>query len=172
MTVQSKGAHFEREICVKLSLWVSGGLHKDIFWRTAMSGGRATVFKKKGLMFRQSGDVTAVALDGHDLTDNYYIECKHYKDLDFPGFLLKKTGTLTNFLKKTRDEATHYKTKPLLIVKQNRYPTYLIARKRDLRLHWLTHTTDWAVYLRHLDCHVYKLNDILKSNYKLVRSRL
>jgi len=40
---KAKGASFERDICRRLSLWVSAGKQEDVFWRSAMSGGRSTV---------------------------------------------------------------------------------------------------------------------------------
>ena len=45
---KAKGSSFERLICKELSLWITGGEHQDVFWRSAMSGGRSTVAMKKG----------------------------------------------------------------------------------------------------------------------------
>lgn len=45
---KGKGSAFERNICRTLSLWWSGGKHDDYLWRSAGSGGRATVRGKKG----------------------------------------------------------------------------------------------------------------------------
>ncbi len=49
-----KGSSFERQFCKQLSLWVSGGVDSDIYWRTTGSGGWST---KKGSPL-QLGDVT------------------------------------------------------------------------------------------------------------------
>lgn len=43
-----KGSSFEREVSKQLSLWFSHGESDSWIWRTAMSGGRATVRAKKG----------------------------------------------------------------------------------------------------------------------------
>ena len=50
---KQKGGEYERTVCKKLSLWVSNGTRDDIFWRSAMSGGRATLQRKKGIIISQ-----------------------------------------------------------------------------------------------------------------------
>lgn len=73
----AKGSAFEREVCKMLSLWWSRGQSSDIFWRTAMSGGRATVRRKKGLVTRHhNGDIDAIDPTGKPLTDLLLIEIK------------------------------------------------------------------------------------------------
>lgn len=64
----AKGGTFEREMCVKLSLWWSGGKDDAIFWRSANSGGRATVRRQKGKdTFGNYGDIRADDPDGQHL---------------------------------------------------------------------------------------------------------
>ena len=125
---KAKGAQFERDTCVQLSLWVSGGKHQDLFWRSAMSGGRATQGRKSGVMLRrQAGDVTATSAEGCNLTDTFLVECKHYRSLDLMGFLLKEKGNLAAFWKVLMVEALNYNKVPLLIAKQNFYPTIVVS---------------------------------------------
>lgn len=164
--VKGKGSAFEREICVKLSEWVSGGARRDVFWRTAMSGGRATVFKKKGALLRQSGDITAVAFEGHDLTDKYYFELKHYRDLGLLSFFLRKGGLLCQFWSKTQEEAKHYNMIPIMIVRQNLMPTLWIMKKKDCPTHWLSHTAELRIDVRHRGCVIYRFDDIMRSSYR------
>ncbi|MBM3120244.1 MAG: hypothetical protein FJ006_12010, partial [Chloroflexi bacterium] len=58
--MSSKGASFERDISRQLSLWWTHGERDDVFWRSSMSGGRATVRAKKGQKTAyQNGDITA-----------------------------------------------------------------------------------------------------------------
>lgn len=118
---KAKGAGFERHICTQLSLWVTNGKRKDVFWRSAMSGGRATVAKRKGVdLSRQAGDITAIAPEGHPVTDMLYIECKFYRDLQFARFVLHNKGTLAKFWRETRTQAKRYGKLPVLIAKENR----------------------------------------------------
>ncbi len=163
--VKGKGSAFEREICVKLSQWVSKGTRNDIFWRTAMSGGRATVFKKKGALMRQAGDVTAVSFEGHDLTDNFYLELKFYKDLGFTAFFAKNGGLLAQFWSKAQDEAQDFGLKPILIVKQNFVPILFIMRPHHIPKHWLEHTKAFCVEVRHRGCAIYRFDDVMRSSY-------
>src|ERR1700744_1950380 len=91
---KQKGSTFERAICKDLSLFVSNGLKEDCFWRSAMSGGRATLsHRKTGEASRVAGDICATSPEGHLLTDYYYFELKHYKDLKLSSFLFQ-TGPL------------------------------------------------------------------------------
>jgi hypothetical protein len=116
---KQKGASFERSVCVLLSRWMSNGERDDLYWRSAMSGWRTTVARKKGIELNaQAGDVSCIHADGHALTDNFHIECKHYRDLNYLG-LLKGTGKLVEFWMTTRREATASGKLPLLIAKQN-----------------------------------------------------
>lgn len=124
---KQKGSAFERKVCKQLSLWVSHGKKEDLFWRSAMSGGRATVARSRGRDVRQAGDITAVAPEGHELTNAAYIECKHYRDLALTAFVLEGRGTLAKFWFRTRDEALKRQKFPWLVAKQNRLPTLLLV---------------------------------------------
>jgi hypothetical protein len=130
---KNKGSQFEREVCAKLSLWITGGQRKDCLWRSAMSGGRATVHMKKGEVNRQAGDICAVAPEGHVLTDRWYIECKHYKDLSLVGFFLFNRGTLYNFWKETVKQAAMHKRLPMLIAKQNGIEALVLTQGYAMR---------------------------------------
>jgi hypothetical protein len=126
---KQKGADFEREVCKKLSLWVSRGEKEDLFWRSAMSGGRATVYRKqgKGQLARQAGDITATAPEGHVLTDQWYIECKFVADLRLDSWLLKDEGDLARYWTTAKEEAKAHGRDPMMIVKQNRGEMLLVV---------------------------------------------
>ena len=84
---KAKGSAFEREVCKKLSLWITDGKMDDCLWRSAISGGRATIAHRKGKVVRQGGDICAVSLEGHVLTNKWYIENKHVKKMEAPTWL-------------------------------------------------------------------------------------
>lgn len=74
---KNKGNAFERRICQKLSLWWSEGKREDIFWRSASSGGVATMRSKRGkTMAGQSGDISAIHESGMPLTRLCTVELK------------------------------------------------------------------------------------------------
>jgi len=128
----SKGAGFERQICKTLSLWVSKGQSADVYWRSAMSGGRATVQHRKGVSIRQAGDICAVAPEGHTLTEKYFIECKHVRNLDVLSFLLVNKGHLANYWKVACAQARTHKRKPMIIAKENHSPILVITHIGEL----------------------------------------
>lgn len=152
---KQKGGQFERDICRKLSLWVSRGKKTDLYWRSAMSGGRATVGRNKGESIRQAGDITCVAPEGHMLTDRFYIECKFYKNLDILSFIFKNKGKLAQFWKETKREADRHDRLPMLIAKQNNFPIILIVDGGRFDNHTLA--VRGAI--------VYQFEDVLKQRF-------
>jgi len=144
---KAKGASFERQVCKELSLWITDGKRTDCFWRSAMSGGRATVASKKGVDVRQAGDITAVAPEGTELTDKWFIECKHVKTLVLDSFLVKGTGLLAKFWKKCCKEAERHGRLPIIIARQNKWPTLIITNRGTL--------IDWtAPFIRSRRCDI------------------
>lgn len=120
---KAKGSQFERDICRQLSLWVSQGAHEDVFWRSAMSGGRSTVAAAKGKrLSAQAGDISCVHPAGHLFAERFLAECKFYADLNYVGLLTAK-GHLAQFWSETVAEADLHSKMPFLIAKQNRQPT-------------------------------------------------
>jgi hypothetical protein len=125
---KAKGSSFERDVCKALSLWVSHGKREDLFWRSAMSGGRATVGRRKGKDLAQhAGDISATHVLGHALTDYWYVECKRYADLKIESALLEGVGTLAGFWRETCKQATDHKKMPMLIARQDRSPTIMLT---------------------------------------------
>lgn len=153
---KQKGAAFEREICKALSLWVTNGKRGDVFWRSAMSGGRATMFSD----VRQCGDVCAVAPEGAPFTARYFIECKAYKDLQIARWLITGTGYLAEFWRETREQARIHQREPLLIFRQNGLPIMFLSLKTsyDLKDNRL------AVVVR--DVVLRRFDDLLMTRYR------
>jgi hypothetical protein len=157
---KGKGSAFEREVCKALSLWVSAGRKEDLFWRSAMSGGRATVAQRRGALVRQAGDICAVEQAGHSLTSAWYIECKFYKSIKFGEWLIRDTGPIKGWWEEARRNARKYGRDPMLIVKQNGWPTLVIARANHLA-HW----TAPQIRVDVKSCDVSLFADLMLSNY-------
>lgn len=73
----AKGANYEREICRKLSLWWTKGERDDCFWRSSMSGGRATIRSRQGKETSgHYGDIAATNKIGHKFMSYFTVEIK------------------------------------------------------------------------------------------------
>lgn len=124
---KAKGGEFERLVCKELSVWVTKGARDDVFWRSAMSGGRATVRKAQGKSSPHvGGDICAVHTAGHDFIDRFYVECKFYADLQLHHVAMGSGGNLLNFWNVARKQAKMHRKLPMLVAKQNRVPPLLV----------------------------------------------
>ena len=104
----NKGSSFERAICKQLSLWWTGGKRDDIFWRTAGSGARATVRRRKNCATANSaGDVCALDAEGEPFIRQILIELKkgYTKDIDVLKFIDALDGRKACLLWRWMDKA-------------------------------------------------------------------
>jgi hypothetical protein len=129
---KQKGAQFERDVCVALSKWVSRGKKEDVFWRSAMSGGRATVAQKRGKrLSSQVGDISCINPMGANFINAFAVECKFYAKLDFEGLLTGK-GKLLEFWKTIKNQSEFHGKFAFLVAKQNRTPAMVCLRHGGL----------------------------------------
>ena len=129
---KTKGSAFERKVCVDLSHWISGNFRDDLFWRSAMSGGRATVGKKQGINRRtQMGDITAIAGDSifarraAILQERAIIECKCLKTIQLEKLIYEREGAVVDALRQI-EELGDIRA-PVVIAKQDRKPALIIS---------------------------------------------
>lgn len=124
----AKGAAFERECCRRLSLWLTDGKRDDLFWRSSMSGGRATLQHRKGKTnLAQVGDICAIDSEGEKLLLHFVsIECKFHRSLDIVLSVLQRRGRLWKFWEQTVEQADRVKRCPMLIARENRVPTLML----------------------------------------------
>lgn len=163
MNGKHKGSSYERAICKQLSLWVTNGGNADIFWRSSLSGGRATVAHRKGQTVRQAGDICAVSPEGHQLCDAFFLECKHYRNLDFGNFFIRGAGTLSKFWRVACREAKRHDKAPMMIARQNRYPDVLMVKPGVFT------KNRKGLLAKTKDCEVYSLKEVLNGPYDLFR---
>lgn len=116
----------------------------------------------QGLTVRQAGDICSVAPEGHEFCNRYYIECKHLKNLDFPG-LLRDTGKLSKFWVQTCNRAGDRQQKPMLIAKQNSVPTIICWQEIWENVDHISVSWGDEKY----DFHIYQFDDILAQEYTL-----
>lgn len=93
-----------------------------------MSGGRATIIRARGETNRQAGDICAVAPEGHVLTDHYFFELKHYRNIKLESFVLSNRGPISGWWRQACKQAKEHGREPVLICKQNNMPIIVITR--------------------------------------------
>lgn len=167
---KGKGSAFERLVCKRLSMWVSHGEREDLFWRSAMSGGRATVGRRKGVdLAHHAGDISATHPDGHLLTDQWYIECKAYKDLRIESAMIEGKGTLANFWREACEQATAHKRMPLLILKQNNTRMLLVLPRASMLSPYGTDLyprKHMLAYFARIGADVYDFDGVMTTKFK------
>lgn len=87
----AKGSAWERKFCGALSLWWTEGRCDGVFWRTANSGGRATVRARKGKQTKSHhGDICAIDPVGDEFLKTFTVELKKGYNSASIGDLLDK----------------------------------------------------------------------------------
>ncbi|MCK5235404.1 MAG: hypothetical protein KAR06_00350 [Deltaproteobacteria bacterium] len=134
---KGKGSEFERGVCKDLSRWLSYQERDDLLWRSAMSGGRATVqFKKGKKASTQAGDLSSIDPLGHKLIDKFVVECKFYKDLRIDSLIYHEpvTNTIYDFWNILRKEAIDHDKNPMIIARQNNKRTLIGLNDNGVRI--------------------------------------
>lgn len=169
---KQKGASFERLICEKLSRWIEPQSDRSFFWRSAMSGGRATVRRYAGKRTDdQAGDICSIAPEGTAFMRCFSVECKHVKDLNITSGVIMGKAELATFWRQVSRDASHADKKPLLIAQQNRYPALALVRTSDVSMFGAISVYERARLfnlgraLGTTSVSIYFLEDLLRSAY-------
>jgi len=121
-----------------------------------MSGGTATTRAKRGVKAAAlAGDVSSIDIDSHWLVRNWYIEVKHYADLQILRGFTHNSGKLHRFWLRTVQEAAYYGKQPMLLAKQDRLPELLIV-KRGQKIHGHYKTPILTVRAWEADIYLFK----------------
>lgn len=132
-----KGAQFEIWLCRRLTQWVTGQPKPEVFWRSAVSGAKATIDAAAGREAVMGGDIIAIAPAARFFCDRYSVEAKKRAVYgDFLGVMSGslKTGLWAWWLQCCRDAARDGK-QPFLVFKENRSPVYLMTACARQRVH-------------------------------------
>lgn len=167
---KAKGGAFEREVCQKLSKWISYGERDDIFWRSAMSGGRTTVGLKKGIARNtQAGDITSIDPLGNKLTNRFIIECKFYRNIQLQSMMFgkPKENSIFEFWTKLFKDSQKLNKEMMLIIKQNGWPALLGITSKNFFRYILDndyHLEPLATFTNILPpCYLYDFDMVLKE---------
>ena len=127
---KSKGANWEREVCRMLSRWLTRDALDDVFWRSSMSGGRATVHRKQGRKTADAaaGDICAIRPEGARFLDVFFVECKAARDIMLEAYLFAGfKGKREDHWHKPRAQARQHGKIPLVIIKRNNLPPMVMV---------------------------------------------
>lgn len=167
-----KGSAFERRMCRTLSLWVSDLKRDDLFWRTSQSGGRATFRAKRGLSAEvHVADISAIHPMGNRLLDHFVVECKHWKNCQFPRLICRGDGVLIDWWNKLQEEGASVGKKPLLIFRQNNMP--IMAGMTSTGWRWFAgrKTMPVTIVLPQHGLHIVQFNEVSTIPFSQIRKR-
>lgn len=118
-----RGSDLERYTARTLSLWLSEGKEDGWFWRSAMSGGRATLFGQ--VAATQAGDLSGLSAEAHRFLDKFVVECKRRRTLNLDRAVVGKSSQLEKLFGEAQHEAEKYGRQTWFVAKQDRLPTML-----------------------------------------------
>lgn len=166
---KQKGAGFERDMSRGLSGWLSNGERGDLFWRSAMSGGRATVAQKNNIVYAaQAGDLSAIHPLGAPLIALFSVECKAYAKLYYDNIVFGADRGVRSMWINHSVDAVRYDKLPMLICKENyKPPTVILDRKGACII--FNHSfkrMDYRLKLHcpELDLYLYKYSDMIAAD--------
>lgn len=128
MNNKNRANTWERQASKLLSLWISGGTRKNLFWRTASSGAKGSVTKEAN----HCGDITAVDPAGAEFCKEYYIECKWRREFDYSDL-----GAIKKWITVEGTKARELGKALLMLIKGRNGEVYVlvnVAKRSALRL--------------------------------------
>lgn len=134
----AKGNPFERQFCVRLSEWITHGVHDDVFWRSQTSGARATVRSRTGQRtVGQAGDIAATDHRFAHLTTHIVWELKRgYADANLHRIMetpnLEAVNPLEGFITKTIATANAVGSPYWVLVTRRDFASALVWFPRSL----------------------------------------
>jgi hypothetical protein len=165
---KNKGNQFERDMCRRLSIWISDGKRDDLLWRSNSSGGQFTQrAKTKGGFESQAGDIVSIDPLSKPFMDLCTVELKNYNSLQLQGLLYFGKFKITTFWQTHVALSKKVHKMPILIGKELRKPTIILLppMARDVFKYEKAPLTNGA-------CTVSLLEDFLTDNpYKYFETR-
>jgi hypothetical protein len=149
---KAKGSAYERRVCKRLSLWVSGMKRTDVFWRSASSGGRFTQLHRPKMAPRtksgrrretlrglnddaHAGDITLTHESGAAFIRSFVVECKHMKEsgLRMLNLLFGRKSGVGVIWAKLLTECMGGRM-PFLAIRQNCQPEIVVLSQEGYKL--------------------------------------
>lgn len=116
-----KGSSWERDVCKRLSIWLTGKEKPVVFWRSPSSGGLGTIKTAENV----TGDIISISDVSKWVCQKFSIECKNgYPSADlFKHFKKVKNDEIEQFWTQCiRDSQTENKYGILVFKKKGNQP--------------------------------------------------
>lgn len=159
-----KGSQFERSFCSLLSQWYTREKLDDVFYRTAGSGGRATVRRKKGTTTAGgAGDIQALNPVGGPLMELLTFELKRgYNKVNIQDLIDRPDRMaqcpLEDWVRQAQDSAEGHSLYWMIVHKRDQrepillFPSDFTRWLKDLNI---TNPFHWRPFFR-INCHFRK----------------
>ena len=167
-----KGSRYERLTAVRLSRWVSRGKSTSLFWRSSISGGRATAnYRASGVVMpEQCGDIISVSPEGMLISRMFHIECKCRKSLELNKLVFgQKSSLALEFWVNTRAAARMFEKIPLLIMKERWQQDLVIADKAGYIALRAAGSIPLLLTIPRFGGYLFTLREMLLTDYKKFR---
>ncbi len=167
-----KGAAYERTIAVMFSLWISEGTREDLLWRTAMSGGRATVKRSRGKKAEaQAGDLGSIDPMADWFTSTFLMELKRYHSFEWHRDVAEPTSATSQkatkrpleiFLHTMEEAKLAGRYAPMVILRGDRCPDLVMTTGKGYKKLCPkgVNLPKCAIFPHH-DCIVFRLDHML-----------
>lgn len=176
MRCKGKGSEFERSTSGRLSLWVTNLQREDVFWRSAMSGGRATFRGRQHGLEKFSGcagDITSVRAEGNLLTSLFIIECKFWREVFLDYFVFERKGGLVAVWENLVQRAEDVKKLPMLVAKKNFKPALIGVTTPGVEILRKGGKIEPLVYVPGHDLNIFAMTTVLTdTNFDKIRLSL
>ena len=164
-----KGNAAERDLCRRISLWITAGERDDTVWRSASSGAVFTVRNKakKGGYNTQVGDLCSIDLISAPFFKKVAIESKHYADLQLSNMICGLPSKAEKFWLTHKELCNKAGKEPWAVMRQNRKPDLLFISNTffDTVVESCKHVlmNSAVAHFPRMGCSIYVLEDFLKT---------
>ena len=169
-----KGGEYERNISGRLSLWVSNFTRDDLFWRSAMSGGRATLKGRKKSAIKSSAEVGDISLRhkmGAPFLEIFTVECKHWDDLCLRQYLFGKKGHIADIWTKPLEEARAVRRQPMVCAKQSHAGELCFTTKKGYSIFNKGGDIEPIAIFPRINMYIFHMADVLVLDFSKMKKR-
>ena len=130
----AKGSQFERDMCRRLTKWMTGEEKPEVVWRSSTSGAKATMEHKAGRRSHMGGDIVAIHPKGQWLTEMFSLEFKNRKSFGSLPLLFLNRAAVLDWWDQCVSDAKAQGKIPWMIFKENRSKIYTISPAKFIPL--------------------------------------